>query len=129
VPPFNGRLFSPARAPIAESCAVDDEVARGALLALSTTKAIRTSPRRQRGVFHQRRVRIDYRDLGVEQLGAVYESVLDYEPAFAESGSKRILLRRGMRSCVASIADVRSDEGQSPVRSPSAWSRALQTSV
>ena len=43
VPPFNGRLFSPARAPIAESCAVDDEVARGALLALSTTTAIRTS--------------------------------------------------------------------------------------
>ena len=92
VPPFNGRLFSPARAPIAESCAVDDEVARGALLALSTTTAIRTSPVRQR---HHKRVRIDYRDLGVEQLGAVYESVLDYEPAFAASGSERILLRRG----------------------------------
>ena len=37
VPPFNGRLFSPARSPIAESCAVDDEAARRALLALSTT--------------------------------------------------------------------------------------------
>ena len=35
------------------------------------------------------------RDLGVEQLGAVYESVLDYEPAYAESGKDRILLRRG----------------------------------
>ena len=35
VPPFNGRLFSPARSPIAESCAVDDEVARqGAALAV-----------------------------------------------------------------------------------------------
>jgi hypothetical protein len=95
VPPFNGRLFSPAHAPIAESCAVDDEVARGALLALSTTTAIRTSHPRQRGVVHHRRVRIDYRDLGVEQLGAVYESVLDYEPAFAKSGSERIMLRRG----------------------------------
>ena len=94
VPPFNGRLFSPDRAPIAESCAVDDEVARGALLALSTTTAMRTSVR-QRDVRHHRRSRIDYRDLGVEQLGAVYESVLDYEPAFAESGSERILLRRG----------------------------------
>ena len=93
VPPFNGRLFSPVRAPIAESCAVDDEVARGALLALSTTAAIRTSGT-QREVHHKRS-RIDYRDLGVEQLGAVYESVLDYEPAFAESGSERILLRRG----------------------------------
>ena len=68
VPPFNGRLFSPARSPIAESCAVDDGVVARALLALSTT----TSGRQ--------RTRINYRDLGVEQLGAVYESVLDYEP-------------------------------------------------
>ena len=81
VPPFNGRLFSPARAPIAESCAVDDEVARGALLALSTT----TPSDERRSAAPTRR--IDYRDLGVEQLGAVYESVLDYEPAFAEPGS------------------------------------------
>ena len=42
-----------------------------------------------------KRTRIDYRDLGVEQLGAVYESVLDYEPAFAESSNAQILLRRG----------------------------------
>lgn len=82
VPPFNGRLFSPARSPIAESCAVDDEVARQALLALSTTRS-------------RQRTRIDYRDLGVEQLGAVYESVLDYEPAFTGSGRDRIVLRRG----------------------------------
>jgi hypothetical protein len=82
VPPFNGRLFSPARSPIAESCPVDDEVARHTLLALSTTRS-------------RPRARIDYRDLGVEQLGAVYESVLDYEPAYAESGANRVLLRRG----------------------------------
>jgi hypothetical protein len=82
VPAFNGRLFSPDRSPIAESCAIDDEVAQRALLALSTT---RTS----------KRARIDYRDLGVEQLGAVYESVLEYEPAYADSGVRRILLRRG----------------------------------
>ena len=31
VPPFNGRLFSPIRSPIAESCAVDDEAARQVL--------------------------------------------------------------------------------------------------
>ncbi len=86
VPAFNGRLFSPERSPIAESCAVDDEVARQALLALSTTAG------RAKG---RHGARIDYRDLGVEQLGAVYESVLDYEPAFAESGNDRVLLRRG----------------------------------
>ena len=35
VPAFNGRLFSPRRSPVAESCAVEDEVARRALLAIS----------------------------------------------------------------------------------------------
>ena len=95
VPPFNGRLFSPARAPIAESCVVSDEVARRALLALSTTTASPRTARRPSSNALSKRTRIDYRDLGVEQLGAVYESVLDYEPAFAESGRDRILLRRG----------------------------------
>ena len=37
VPAFNGRLFSPAHAPMAERCVMSDEVARDALLALSTT--------------------------------------------------------------------------------------------
>ena len=68
VPAFNGRLFSPSRSPLAESCAIDDEVARKAMMALSTTG------------HRSKRARIDYRDLGVEQLGAVYESVLDYQP-------------------------------------------------
>jgi hypothetical protein len=88
VPPFNGRLFSPVRAPIADTCAVDDEAARLALLALSTTsdRGRARSPRRER---------IDYRDLGVEQLGAVYETVLDYEPVYADAGRKQIVLRPG----------------------------------
>jgi hypothetical protein len=43
VPPFNGRLFSPARSPIAESCRVDDDAARQALLAVSTTRPERAS--------------------------------------------------------------------------------------
>jgi hypothetical protein len=88
VPPFNGRLFSPAHAPMAERSTMSDEIAREALLALSTAPS-----EKKRG-----RARIDYRDLGVEQLGAVYESVLDYEPAFAAPAlhsSPRALLRRG----------------------------------
>ena len=83
VPPFNGRLFSPARSPIAESCSMDDEAARRALLAVSATRP---------------GTRIDYRDLGVEQLGAVYESVLDYEPAFEGNSRDRIVFRRGGRA-------------------------------
>jgi len=71
VTPFNGRLFSPTRTPLAERRGLDDEAARRALLALSTR------PAADRGGLE----RIAYRDLGVEQLGAVYETLLDYRPA------------------------------------------------
>ncbi len=70
VTPFNGRLFAPSRTPLADRRDLDDEAARRAVLAVST----RPSPDRAG------RERIAYRDLGVEQLGAVYETLLDYEP-------------------------------------------------
>jgi len=68
VTPFNGRLFAPSRAPLADASRLDDGLVARAMLSLTTHRA--------RG----RRDRISFRDLGVEQLGAVYESVLDYEP-------------------------------------------------
>lgn len=67
--PFNGRLFAPAGAPLAESVRLEDAVARDVLLAITTRPG------------RDRRERIAYSDLGVEQLGAVYETVLDYSPA------------------------------------------------
>jgi len=69
VTPFNGRLFSPVESPLADTVPLDDGAVRRALLALTTRPA--------RGG----RERIAYSDLGVEQLGGVYESVLDLEPA------------------------------------------------
>jgi hypothetical protein len=68
VPPFNGRLFSPAHAPLADSLALDDGAVREAMVAL-TTRPSRNG-----------RERIAYGDLGVEQLGGVYERILDYAP-------------------------------------------------
>src|SRR5205823_12962015 len=68
---FNGRLFAPGRTPLAERRNLDDEAARRAVLALSTRPASDRAGRE----------RIAYRDLGVEQLGAVYETLLDYRPA------------------------------------------------
>lgn len=68
---FNGRLFAPARTPLGERQRVPDPVAVRAVLALGTT-----SDRRGRRP-------IAFHDLGVEQLGAVYERVLDYEPVRA----------------------------------------------
>ena len=75
VPPFNGRLFSPAHAPLADSVPLDDRVVRQALLALTT--------RRGRGGFE----RIAYGDLGVEQLGGVYQRLLDFDPTGTSGGT------------------------------------------
>ena len=89
VTPFNGRLFAPAHTPLAERRNLDDEAARRAVLALSTRPSI------DRGG----RERIAYRDLGVEQLGAVYETLLDYRPEVAPASSStprpRVELRAG----------------------------------
>jgi hypothetical protein len=86
VPPFNGRLFAPSKTPLAETAHVDDLVVKRALLALSTEPQPAGEGRR----------RICYRELGVEQLGSVYESVLDYVPALRqEGGSRRVVLEAG----------------------------------
>ncbi len=65
---FNGRLFSPRHAPLVEQRRVPDAVVRDVLLSLATE----STPQGLR--------RISYHDLGVEQLGSVYERVLEYEP-------------------------------------------------
>jgi hypothetical protein len=77
VPPFNGRLFAPTRTPLGETCRLDDETMRRVLLALAS----------QPGRLGVGRARIAYRDLGVEQLGAIYERVLDYQPRVAQQAA------------------------------------------
>jgi hypothetical protein len=65
---FNSRLFSPSAAPLLDHLALDDRAVGEALEAL---------------VFHagsRGRQRISYADLGVEQLGSVYERLLDDVP-------------------------------------------------
>jgi hypothetical protein len=79
VTPFNGRLFSPRHTPLAERGGVDDAIVARAVVALATSRG--------RG----QRERIAYADLGVEQLGAVYERVLEYEPVRTDG---RVELRR-----------------------------------
>ncbi len=97
VPPFNGRLFSPAHAPLAESSALDDGEVREVLLAL-TTRLDRAG-----------RQRISYADLGVEQLGGVYERVLDFEPAWPDGRRAALTLRRtGRRKAAGAFYTPRS---------------------
>ena len=66
---FNGRLFSPSHTPLAEQARVPDQVIGRVIQSLATEPTANG------------RRRIAYADLGVEQLGAVYEKVLEYEPA------------------------------------------------
>jgi hypothetical protein len=80
VTPFNGRLFAPSGASLAERRGLDDEAARRAVLSVSTRRAAGGG-----------RERISYRDLGVEQLGAVYETLLEYEPR----AGRPVTLERG----------------------------------
>lgn len=67
---FNGRLFAPAQARAFDRTPIDDQVMGRVVLAVSSAPVNR----------HGARARIVYRDLDVEQLGAVYEQVLEYEP-------------------------------------------------
>jgi hypothetical protein len=66
---FNGRLFSPAQTAAFDRTRIDDRVLGAAVVAVSTTSTSTA------------RARIAYRDLDVEQLGAIYERVLDYQPS------------------------------------------------
>lgn len=85
VTPFNGRLFAPAGTPALNNCRMEEGPAARALVALMTTRTARG------------RVRVDYRDLGVEQLGGIYETVLDFEPEVDARGRTAVRLRPGRR--------------------------------
>jgi hypothetical protein len=96
VPPFNGRLFSPAEALLADSVALDDRAVGRALMALTTRKAVAGTER------------ISYADLGVEQLGAVYEHLLDYDLAAGRAGVPAKLVATGRRKATGSFYTPRS---------------------
>jgi len=73
VPAYNGDLFDPQSTVLLNAIRVPDNALAQVMLELSVTP-----PTRERG-----RERIDYQDLGVEQLGAVYEGLLEFEPKVA----------------------------------------------
>ncbi len=124
VTPFNGRLFAPARTPLAERLDLDDGAARRAIVALSTRPtADRTG-----------RERIAYRDLDVEQLGAVYETLLDYEPRIAR-GTVSLETGSGARKATGSfytpqpIADYLVRRALGPLVRDAAPDRILQLRI
>ena len=90
VPPFNGRLFSPACAPLAARVSLSDSVVRQAVLSLTS----RASAEGRRS--------ISYADLGVEQLGAVYEHLLDFVVSTEDPAGAR-LIATGRRKATGSF--------------------------
>ncbi len=68
VPPYNGGLFSRERAPLLDRAPIPDATFAPLLDRLSRT------------LKDGRLVRINFRDLSVRELGAIYEGLLEYEP-------------------------------------------------
>ncbi len=81
VPPYNGGLFSPERAPLLERVEIPDSVFAPLLDALSRTEK------------DGKRVRVSYRDLSVRELGSIYERLLEYEAVAAPDEPSGIAIR------------------------------------
>lgn len=81
IPPYNGGLFARARAPLLERARIADKAFAPLLDRLSRTTK------------DGRLVRINFRDLSVRELGAIYEGLLDYEPVADQSAEGGIAIR------------------------------------
>ncbi len=81
IPPYNGGLFARGRAPVVESVRVGDAIFAPLLDMLSRTAK------------DGRKVRINFRDLSVRELGAIYEGLLEYEPVADETAQQGIAVR------------------------------------
>jgi hypothetical protein len=91
VQPFNGRLFSPVDAPLADTLPLDDRAVGDAILALTIRRG-REGPER-----------ISYGDLGVEQLGTVYEHLLDFDLGAVNGSGPAVFVKTGRRKATGSF--------------------------
>ena len=73
--PLDSKLFDPERTPTLSRVRLRDKVMQRVILLLSLTRP--AGKRKRRG-------RISYAQLGINQLGAVYESLLSYQGFYAE---------------------------------------------
>jgi hypothetical protein len=89
IPPYNGGLFHAQAVPLLDRCKLPDTVLAEAIDGLSR--------REERG----RMVYINYRDLSVQQLGSIYERLLEYDVTANAAGitvSPNIFARKGSGS-------------------------------
>jgi hypothetical protein len=81
IPPYNGGLFDPANAPLLARVRVPDQVMGELIFLLSHRPAAPPEYARPRY--------INYRDLSVQQLGSIYESILEYAVEADDAGGVR----------------------------------------
>ena len=70
--PYNGQLFNLTRTPITQAAKCSNKAVLSAIRALTTVQVGKLQ------------MHVDYRNLGVEELGTVYESLLDYTLTIAD---------------------------------------------
>ena len=75
LPPYNGGLFTDTAAPILSQVRLDDATIAPVIYALSHTTGEDEEPR-----F------VNYRDMSVQQLGSIYERLLEHQPAQDANG-------------------------------------------
>ena len=78
LPPYNGGLFSPVAAPLLDQVRLPDSVVASVVYELSHTKTVENGQEVRRFV--------NYRDMSVQQLGSIYERLLERQPARNEIG-------------------------------------------
>ena len=84
LPPYNGGLFAPGAAPMLNTVHLSDAVVAPIIhdLSHSTGDAADARPR-----F------VNYRDMSVQQLGSIYERLLEHEPVRCGDGSSKVAIR------------------------------------
>jgi len=80
IAPLRAHLFDPERMPLLSRVKLRNEVLQRVIELMSLTREGRRGGRGRRG----QRGRISYAQLGINQLGAVYEALLSYSGFFAE---------------------------------------------
>lgn len=91
IEPVGGELFDPTNTTVLDACTIDDTFWREALLAL----AVGAPGTKRRGLGR----RSSFAELGVDQLGSIYEGLLVLEP-FVAGGDRALVLIDGERRVV-----------------------------
>ncbi len=106
---FDGGLFDQAKCPILDDpgLIVGDDAVRAMIDALCWTQPVRSVNRRDTVA----RRRVNYRELGVEQLGSIYEGLLAFEPQIAAAPMAFVRLGRGQAAIEQVVAAAQVPDG------------------